>query len=178
MLARRPAVDIQAPGRRAGVMLVVYDRDEHAHLLLTKRAAHLPAHPGQVSLPGGMRDRSDSSLVDTALRETWEEVGIAAQRLRILGRLDDVNTVASGFLIRPFVAVADGPITPVAQPDEVERVLEVPLSQILLVDAGLPVGTHVRTTRYPLGGEDVWGATARILRSFCAVTRCALERAS
>lgn len=175
-LAERVPTDIDTPGRRAGVLLLIHDLADRAHLLLTKRAAHLPSHPGQVSLPGGLREERDASLAETALRETWEEVGIAQHEVRVIGRLDDVDTIASGFLIRPFIAIARGPIAPAPAPDEVDRVIHAPVDQILSVDERLPGGMNIRTTRYPLDGEDVWGATARIIRTFCAVARCAAAR--
>lgn len=176
-LARRAHRDIDVGGRRAAVLMLLFDRAGEAHLLLTKRAEHLPSHPGQISLPGGVREDSDPSLMHTALRETHEEVGIAPDRVRVLGRLDDVDTIATGFLIRPFVATADGPLAPVPADDEVARVMEVPVAEILRVDALLPADAGIATMRYPLDGEDVWGATARILRTFSAVARCALAGA-
>jgi 8-oxo-dGTP pyrophosphatase MutT (NUDIX family) len=176
-LAGRPALDIlDAPGRRAAVLLLLFDRDDEAHMLLTKRSDELPSHPGQVSLPGGVRDPADPSLAATALREAEEEVGVDPEGVRLLGRLDDVNTIASGFLVRPFVAEATTAVRPVPRQAEVARVLEVPVGQILRIDAGLPADAGIRTLRYPLAGEDVWGATARILRTFCGVARDALGR--
>jgi 8-oxo-dGTP pyrophosphatase MutT (NUDIX family) len=176
-LAGRAHRDIAEGGRRAAVLMLLFDRADEAHLLLTKRSEHLPSHPGQISLPGGVREATDESLMHTALRETHEEVGIAPDLVHVLGRLDDVDTIATGFLIRPFVAVARGPLSPVPADDEVARVLEVPVAEILRVDAALPADAGLATMRYPLDGEDVWGATARILRTFSAVARCALAGA-
>ncbi len=167
-LARRmPGGD--AVGRPSAVMLVLFSRGAVPHLLLTKRTDHLHHHPGQISLPGGRREPEDPDLLATALRETEEEVGIAPEALRVLGRLDDVNTIASDFLMTPWVAVAD-PL-PELRPDafEIARILEVPVGDLIRADAELPPSPGVRTLRYPLAGEDVWGATARVLRCFCAV---------
>ena len=165
--ARAPGGD--SGGRPSAVMLVVFGRDGAPHLLLTKRTDHLHHHPGQVSLPGGRHEPEDADLLTTALRETEEEVGIPADALRVLGRLDDVHTVASDFLMTPWVALAE-PL-PELRPDpfEIARVLEVPVAELLVADAALPPDPSVRTLRYPLAGEDVWGATARVLRCFCAV---------
>lgn len=173
-LAARRARDLDDPGRRAAVLLLLYDRTDEAHLLLTKRADHLPSHPGQISLPGGGRDPGDADLMDTALRETEEEVGIGRDEVRVIGRLDDVNTMGTGFIIRPYVGVADTAPTPRPADAEVARIMEVPVAEILQVDAGLPPGAGVALMRYPLDGEDVWGATARILRTFSEVARRAL----
>lgn len=173
-LARQTHPERPFSGRRAAVLMLLYDRDAHAHLLLTKRSARLSAHPGQVSLPGGMREPEDRSLMVTALRETQEEVGIPPERVRIIGRLDDVHTVATDFLVRPFIGLATGPVRPTPASDEVDRVMEVPVDEILDIDRRLPEGLAVATTRYPLDGEDVWGATARMLRLFAAIARGAL----
>jgi len=170
---RRP-VELDEPGRRAAVLLVLYDRAERPHLLLTKRTDTMPSHPGQISLPGGVAEPGDASLERTALRETEEEVGLTSARLRVVAELDDVATMVSGFIVRPFVAVAEGPVTPTPSDAEVARILEVPLSELLRADAALPAGAALLALRYPLDGEDVWGATARILRDFCRALRDAL----
>lgn len=171
--ARRPT-ELDEPGRRAAVLLVLYDREERPHLLLTKRTDTVPSHPGQISLPGGVAEPGDGSLERTALRETEEEVGLHASRMRVVAELDDVATMVSGFIVRPFVAVAAGRIAPAPSDAEVARVLEVPLVELLRADDALPTAVAPLALRYPLDGEDVWGATARILRDFCRALRLAL----
>ncbi len=173
-LARRRPLELADAGRPAAVLLLIYDRADEAHLLLTKRADHLPSHPGQISLPGGGHEPHDADLAQTALRETEEEVGIRREQVRLIGRLDDVNTMATGFIIRPYVAVADSAPTPRPADAEVARIIEVPVAEVLRVDAGLPADAGIALMRYPLDGEDVWGATARILRTFSEVARGAL----
>ena len=170
---RRP-VELDEPGRRAAVLLVLYDRAERPHLLLTKRTDTVPSHPGQISLPGGVAEPGDGSLERTALRETEEEVGLTSSRLRVVAELDDVATMVSGFIVRPFVAVADGQVLPMPSDGEVARIMEVPLIELLRADDALPAAPAPLALRYPLDGEDVWGATARILREFCRALRDAL----
>lgn len=167
LAGRAPGGD--SVGRPSAVMLVLFARQNIPHLLLTKRAGHLHHHPGQISLPGGRPEPQDSDLLATALRETEEEVGVPPDALRVIGRLDDVNTVASDFLMTPWVAVAS-PL-PVLRPDpsEIARILTVPVRDLVEANAALPDRPGVRTLRYPLDGEDVWGATARVLRCFCAL---------
>ena len=170
---RRP-VELDEPGRRAAVLLVLYDRRERPHLLLTKRTDTVPSHPGQISLPGGVAEPGDGSLERTALRETQEEVGLAPTRMRVVAELDDGATTVSGFIVRPFVAVVQGPVVPTRSDGEVARIMEVPLIDLLRADDALPAHPAPLALRYPLDGEDVWGATARILRGFCAALRDAL----
>ena len=157
------------------MLVVLYDRQEEPHLLLTKRSEALPSHPGQISLPGGVIDRGDASARDAALRETEEEVGIPRSALRVVGELDDVPTIVSGFIIRPFVAVMSGALSVRPSDAEVARVIDVRVLDLLLADVALPPDPPPLALRYPLAGEDVWGATARILRTFCRVARDALS---
>jgi 8-oxo-dGTP pyrophosphatase MutT (NUDIX family) len=168
-------VELGPPGRPAAVLLPVFDVAGRPHLILTKRTDSLSTHRGQVSLPGGRRDPGDPSPADTALRETEEELGIPRERIRVLGMLDDVATFVSNFIVTPVVGVLDARPVTVPNPGEIARVIEVPLDRVLAVDATLPPGAGVRELRYPLDGEDVWGATARILRGFSDLVRGALH---
>ncbi|MGD9571710.1 MAG: CoA pyrophosphatase [Thermoleophilia bacterium] len=177
-LARRTPRAEPGPGRRAAVLAVLYEQDGAPHLLLTKRADDLPSHPGQISLPGGVIEADDPSPRDAALRETEEEVGIPRAALRVIGELDDVHTMASNFIIRPFVAVLAAPMAAVPSDREVARILHVPVADLLAADAALPPDPAPLELRYPLAGEDVWGATARILRILSRVARCALSPAA
>lgn len=163
-------------GVRSAVMIVLYDRDDDAHLILTKRSDEVSHHPGQISLPGGRYEDTDVDLLATALRETHEELGIDPARVRPIGALDEVRTSGSGFVVTPFVGVLAEP--PNAKPHigEVARILEVPIREILTHDARLPATAGVHMLRYPLLGEDVWGATARIIRDFCTRVRESLTR--
>ena len=104
-----------AHGRESAVLVLLYDRGGAPHLVLTKRTDTLEHHPGQVSLPGGRPDPDDGDLATTALRETHEELGVAPESVRIVGRLPDVPTTVSGFVISPFVGVSERAAPPGAQ---------------------------------------------------------------
>lgn len=162
---------------RAAVLLVLYDEGDAPYLVLTKRTETI-AHPGQISLPGGRREPADADLRATALRETEEEIGVPPAGLRVVGRLDDVHTLGSGFVVSPFVAVLQGPFRPAPDDDEVALVIEIPLADLLAADDRLPADPAPLELRYPLASEDVWGATARILRGFARLARCALGEAA
>ncbi len=159
-----PPVD--AASSLAAVLILLHDVDGAPNLILTRRADHLLHHPGQVSLPGGRFDPGDVDLASTALRETWEEVGVDADALELVRRQPTVHTRVSGFLVVPFVGVAVAPIDPVPCDDEIARIMHVPVSELLLAHHRLPPSPTIATLRYPLDGEDVWGATARILADF------------
>lgn len=169
--ARAPSSE--TGGRLAAVLIVLYDIAAEPHFLLTKRTDDLEHHPGQIALPGGRFDDEDVELETTALRETREELGIDPNSIQVLGRMEDVFTAVSGFVVSPFVGIVAEPPEPVPAEREIAQVLEVPLAALLAADAALPRNPDIITLRYPLLGEDVWGATARILRSFSAVVRAA-----
>lgn len=177
VMSDRERVVLDLPGRPAAVLVPMFDRDQTPHLILTKRTESLADHPGQVSLPGGSRDPSDANLRMTALRETHEELGISPDVVEIVGELDDVATYESEFIVTPVVGVLRTAPTPRPNPDEIARVLEVSVADILALDAALPARPTLRELRYPLDGEEVWGATARILRGFAAIARAALADA-
>lgn len=96
---------------------------------------------------------------------------MAPDSVRIVGRLPDVPTMVSGFVISPFVGVSEQPLRPVPSEHEIARVLEVPIVALLEADARLPPAPDIGSLRYPFDGEDVWGATARILRALAAIVR-------
>ena len=149
--------------REAAVLAPVLERDGEAHLLFTKRASHLGRHPGQMSFPGGGREPEDRTLTDTALREAHEEVGMRAEEVDVIGRLDDTRT-SSQYRIRPFVGVApDREYVP--DESEVAEVAVLPVSG--LTDPANyeserrdhpTYGLH-RIHFFHVDGYTVWGAT-------------------
>lgn len=159
------------PGDRvpAAVLVLVVCRDGEAHLVFTKKTGDVPHHQGQFSFPGGVVERSDASRVETALREAREEIGLDAREVEVLGMLDDLPTATSRFVITPVVALARG--TPALRADgrEIERILEIPLRD--LVDPAAyreelweRDGALHPVLFFTYGDDVVWGATARILR--------------
>src|SRR6185436_19389941 len=110
--------------RVAAVLILVYPRGGQPHLVFTERTQTLRNHAGQISLPGGSRDATDPSLAFTALRETEEELGVPAMDVRILGALEEVDTLGGSFRITPYVGLL--PYEPVFRPEpgEVATVIE------------------------------------------------------
>jgi len=155
---------------RAAVLVPIIDRGEPA-LLFAKRTERVGHHKGQISFPGGVVRPEDPSLLDAALRECDEEIGLAPHAVEALGTLDDTETVATQFVITPFVGLVREP--PAWRPDgeEIEKVIEVPLA-VLLEDGSFRVETWERAggTRaeyfFDYQGETIWGATARILKHY------------
>ncbi|MGE5649009.1 CoA pyrophosphatase [Noviherbaspirillum sp. UKPF54] len=155
----------------ASVLLPIIARDGGLTLLLTQRTAHLNDHAGQVSLPGGRMDEIDTSAIETALRETEEEVGLHRRHIEVLGTLPDYIT-GTGFRVTPVVSLVQPPFELRADPFEVAEIFEVPLAFLMngmnhqrrAVD--LPDGAG-RRTFYAMPYERffIWGATAGMLRN-------------
>lgn len=164
-------------GRDAAALLLLYPSEGQWHIALTVRGSGLRRHTGQVSLPGGRVDPGES-IEAAALRETAEEIGVASDAIRLVGRLTPVTIPVSGYVLHPVVGMADE--RPQFQPAawEVARLVEVPLA--VLRDASVvqrewrarEVGGRiidVETPYFAVAGEQVWGATAMVLAEFLAV---------
>lgn len=160
------------PGREgeptpAAVLVPVIHRAEGLTVLFTQRSADLPDHPGQISFPGGRVEPADIDLEATALRETEEEIGLARQRVQILGRLADYQTV-TGYKVTPVVGWVEPPFSLAPDPVEVADIFEVPLD-FLLEPANQKrhfrmIGDHRRDYfAIPHAGRYIWGATAAML---------------
>lgn len=153
---------------QAAVLVPLVKRQDGWYLLLTRRAATLRHHGGQVSFPGGRRDSADASLIATALRETHEELGIAPALVSVQGKLPALPTV-SRFWVQPVLACVSHTYHPTPNPGEVARVFEVPLS-FLLNPAHYRQKVVIRQgKRHPIWfipwqDELIWGATAAMIQ--------------
>ena len=155
--------------RPAAVLIGFQDGPGGARLILTKRASHLKHHPGQIAFPGGKVDRDDPDAVAAALREAHEEIGLAPERVRILGALDPHETVTS-FRVTPVLAMIDPSYHPVRQEEEVEEIFSVPFAHIadpanFRIESRIWGGVRRRYFTVPYGPYYIWGATARILKA-------------
>jgi 8-oxo-dGTP pyrophosphatase MutT (NUDIX family) len=157
----------------AAVLVPFIDRPDELTVLLTERTSHLAHHAGQVSFPGGHIEAQDGGPVDTALRETEEEIGLDRRRVAIIGHLDKYIT-RTGFAVRPVVGVVSPPFVLKPDPHEVAEIFEVPLSFLLNRD------NHQRCTAefegvtrhfwaMPYRGHFIWGATAGMLVALCDI---------
>jgi 8-oxo-dGTP pyrophosphatase MutT (NUDIX family) len=154
----------------AGVMVLLYPKDGYPHLILNKRTDKVEHHKGEISFPGGAQDPQDTSFLDTALRETEEEMGIRRSDVEVLGELDDVPT-RSGFLIHPFVGLIPYPCEFRPSDDEVAEVLEVPLSHLFesenaRKEAHIAGGELNSSSAYVYQEHLIYGATAKIIEQF------------
>ena len=157
-------------GKPAAVLLLVVNHPGDPTVVFTQRTAHLADHAGQISFPGGRCDEGDCDLQDTALREAEEEIGVARDRVEILGRLPDYHT-GTGYRVTPVVGWAEPPLTYRPDPHEVADIFEVPLA--FLLDAGnhryesaFFKGRMRKYWAMPYGERFIWGATAGMLVTF------------
>lgn len=155
--------------RPAAVLVPVVLRDEMPSVLLTRRTEHLHHHPGQISFPGGRVEAGDASAVDTALRETEEEIGLHRRHVELLGALPDYLT-GTGFRVTPVVGLVHPPFELKLDAFEVAEAFEVPLAHFLdpanheehsIVHEGRVRRFHAM----PYHGYFIWGATAGIIMS-------------
>lgn len=175
-LATRARRVLSLPDKTACAVLVpLLPVDGELHVLFTRRSTALPHHQGQVAFPGGrFHADADPDLRATALREAHEEIGLAPADVRLLGALDDLETMATRFVITPFVGFVPEPPEWTPCPREVDAIFSVPLRVLQhpeterqeLWDFG---GTQVPIDLFPVEGHVIWGATHRITRNLLAV---------
>ena len=155
---------------RAGVLVPLFIKNGNLNIILTRRTEDVEHHKGQISFPGGAMDKGDSTIVDTALREAWEEIGLPRTSVEVLGLLSDFCT-PSGFCITPVVGFLRPDPSYVLNKTEVSEVFDVPLS-FFLDPLNERTEKHIRLDKimnvyyYNYGTFEIWGATAEILRNF------------
>jgi 8-oxo-dGTP pyrophosphatase MutT (NUDIX family) len=171
-----PDIMPKAPLKAASVLVPLVTRPEGITVLLTRRTAHLAAHAGQISFPGGGIEECDVDAVACALRETEEEIGLVRDHVEIIGRLD-TYVVRTGFQVTPVVGLVTPPFELKRDEFEVAEVFEVPLAFIL------DPANHERRMREDFGGLKrefwvmphgdyyIWGATAGMLVNLYEVLR-------
>ena len=155
---------------RAAVLVPIVDRGEPC-LVFAKRTERVGHHKGQIGFPGGTVSARDASMLDTALRECEEEVALPRNAVEVLGMLDDSETVATQFVITPFVGLVREPVAFAPDGEEIEKVLEVPYAALASPDGFRTEHWERDGVRRPVyffawRGETVWGATARILKHY------------
>lgn len=161
------------PYKKAAVLIPFFYKNNEIHLLFTKRTNKVETHKGQISFPGGMMDETDENDEETALRETWEEMGIKPDDITILGKSDKFLT-NTNFLVTPIVGYFPHPYNYKVNADEIEKVIEVPFAQLMNPDIfeikpwekdGIKWKVHF----YKYNGEIIWGVTGFMLSNFLSI---------
>jgi 8-oxo-dGTP pyrophosphatase MutT (NUDIX family) len=159
-----PVLENYGKNKLASILVVIYG--ESPIVVMTEKPKHMKFHAGEISFPGGKLDSNDSNLLETALRETREEIGLTLRPDQVIGQLDPVITLNSGFTILPFVSVVDE-IPPLSANAEVEKIFHIPLESFLKTMANDPDPTHnliQEMYTFEFQGNIVWGASARVLK--------------
>lgn len=162
--------DLSVPPRAAAVLIAIINHEKGAQVLLTRRPENMASHPGQVAFPGGKVEKSDDSIVDAALREAHEEVGLDPSLVDIIGYLDTYQT-SSGFRITPVVGLVPSTYQLVIDRREVEEAFEVPLEFLMTAEnhqkhSRIWQGKNRAYYAMPYGDRFIWGATAGMLKNF------------
>lgn len=165
----------------AAVLLLLYPIGTVWHLALTKRHTYKGSHSGQISFPGGKREDSDTSLQETALRETQEEIGVNCTHSDCVGQLSQLHIPVSNFMVSPYVAIVSGRPEMKKDDHEVKHIIEIPL-ELILNDKYKSTTEitndkyHFNTPIYQLEDDYIWGATAMILSEFAEILkRCGIQ---
>lgn len=181
-LATLTASEVPRPiTRRSAVLVALFEENGETRVVLTRRSVDLKNHRGEVALPGGRSDEGETSS-ETALREAFEEIGLSPGAVRVVGWLSPIVTFASGSAIQPIVGLLDERPVLTANPQEVERIFDVALSELMaegnfveqrwrrdVPRPGADADGTFPIYFYRVPGEVVWGATARVLTELLAL---------
>ncbi len=171
---RMPA---QSAPRNGAVMIALYFWEGKIYFPLTQRPNYRGVHGGQVSLPGGKKEEQDNSLIETAIRETHEEIGVLIKDSQVLGALSDLNITASNFIVKPIISFVEEKPVFVRDPYEVDHIFTTDIEHLLksetLKTTELSVGPQVRLEApyFDIDDKIVWGATAMILSEFAQILK-------
>lgn len=170
ILAGRSRRILDDPNRVcAAVLIPLLFKDGEWHVLVTQRTQSVKHHKGQISFPGGACEVDDADLQATALRETFEEIGVPPEAVEVLGALDDFLTITN-FVVTPFVGIIPHPFVYELNEHEVETVIKVPLSFVrdpthLRVEQRTHQGQSLDVLFWEYGAYTIWGATARMFKN-------------
>ncbi len=154
--------------KQSAVLIALVEQEAQLQVLLTKRASHLTHHSGQICFPGGKVEQQDVDHTATALREAYEEIGLDAKYLTVIGQLHPYQTI-TGFSITPIVAILDTSAPLIIDSNEVAEVFHVPFNHFLATDKHISFTLEHKTGNQqvhfmPYQHYNIWGATAAILK--------------
>lgn len=166
---------IPGDARKAGVLILFYPYQGEIYIAFIKRAEYPGVHSGQISFPGGGWEKSDSDLVATALREAEEEIGVPRESVFPIGRLTDLFIPPSNFLVSPVVGYTEKRPDFEIDPEEVDRILEIPLQEFLkhtiIPEKEISIFPDVilKVPCFYVSDQVIWGATAMIMNELLDV---------
>ncbi len=163
--------------KESAVLLTLFKDEGETKLILILRSIYDGVHSGQISFPGGKKDTSDKDLIETALRETKEEVGITVKNDDILGKLSNLYIPNSNFIVAPYVAYVESIDEIISDPEEVQEVYKISLNDLLdenVIQSKEVLFLNERTISAPcfyIDGLKIWGATSMILNELLDVIK-------
>jgi len=179
ILARREKRRIADPEQiPAAILVPIYEKNGQHHILFIKRTEWVEKHKGEISFPGGTYEAQDKTLLDTALRESAEEISLNPDDVEILGELADVSSVKTNYAITPFLAVIPWPYELKVDGHETEEIIEAPIATLMNIGRSrqeLRGRETVTVYQYDYQGRVIWGATARILAEFLDIFAQAMQ---
>ena len=161
--------------RSSSVMIPLYEEDDQVHMILTRRSKMMRHHTSEISFPGGNSEPEDTDEWATAKREAYEEINLDPALPKKIGTLESFITVGSKSFVTPVVATLDGRPELKANPYEVEKILHVPLTELLLPEVyheevwELRKGQQRNIHFFELIGDTVWGATGSMIKQFLTI---------
>lgn len=175
--ARDGKIAVSDDAKKSAVLALFYPAEDKIYLVLIKRTEYPGVHSGQVSFPGGGWEPGDKDLIDTALREAEEEIGVNRNVITAIGKLTDLFIPPSNFLVTPIVGYITEHYDFRPEPDEVDRILEISLEELMddlnIQEKEIAIFPDVtlNVPSFYINGDIIWGATAMILRELIDVIR-------
>ena len=166
---RRFDTNLPLNHRKSAVLILFYPNEDKAFFPLIKRPVYPGVHSGQIALPGGKMEEQDQDVIDTALREAWEEVGVLPQQVKLIGRMSNLFIPTSNFLVSPILGYSEEMPDFVPEEKEVSRIIETAVSMLyeptIRKKKILEFSNNFRldTPYFEVDKEMVWGATAMII---------------
>lgn len=163
--------------KKAAVMALLIEKQNQPHIVLIERSSYDGVHSKQIAFPGGKIELNDITYLDTALRETKEEIGIDKAVINVIGSLTEVYVLASNFLVFPFVGYINQPISYTKDSNEVNEILEVPVSDFLNPELikekqiKSAIGLNLMAPFYDIQNKTIWGATAMMLSEISFIVK-------
>jgi 8-oxo-dGTP pyrophosphatase MutT (NUDIX family) len=176
VLSQRKKVSVQDDSRRPSAVLIpVYYQSGQHYILFTRRTELVHHHKGEISFPGGGYQPEDVTLQNTALRESFEEIGLIAKDVQVLGELDDILTKSSPYIITPFVGIIQPDYAFIPSGFEIAEIIIIPVKALLEEGCRRDMpevwlnGQTIQASVYAYQGNMIIGATARILKQFLEI---------
>ena len=160
---------------KSSVLILLYPEGELIKTVVILRPSYSGVHSGQISLPGGKWETADFDIATTALRETYEEIGVHPSEIRLLGQISPLYIPPSNYIVFPFIGIADKKPEFIKDPIEVAEIIEIDIAELLNKDTctshilTFKDGTSLDVPCYKFGDTVIWGATAMILSEFTAL---------